>query len=224
MRAAGSRRPESDTWLIVGLGNPGPRYAYTRHNLGFMVVAALSETWDIPLSRHKLDAVFGQGRAAGCAVVLAQPQTFMNLSGSTVSGLLRYYRLQPASLVVVHDDLDLPPGRLKLALDGGAGGHKGVLSIMSALGTPDFFRVKLGIGRPPAGLPAEDFVLAPLAAEDLEATAKLVQRAAQAVECLLLEGLSVAQNRFHGKNDHGEGPRGEKDRNGPGKADKAART
>ncbi len=191
-------RPESESWLIAGLGNPGPRYAFTRHNLGFMVVAALAEAWGIPLSRHRLEAVYGQGRAAGRSVVLAQPQTYMNLSGRAVAELLRYFRLSPQSLVVVHDDLDLPAGRLKLAMDGGAGGHKGVLSVANALGSPDFYRVKLGIGRPPAGLPAEAFVLQPLDGGQLELLAGLVTRAVQAVECLVTEGLAVAQNRFHG--------------------------
>ncbi len=199
--------PAANSWLIVGLGNPGPRYVFTRHNLGFMVVAALAESWGIPLTRHKLEAVFGQGRAAGRAVVLAQPQTFMNLSGRAVEGLLRYFHLGPRSLVVVHDDLDLPKGRLKLALNGGAGGHKGVLSIANALGTPDFYRVKLGIGRPPAGLPAEAYVLAPLGEEELEGVADLVQRGALAVECLIAHGLSAAQNRFHSSGGE-EGPMG----------------
>lgn len=198
MKPADSRKPEIDTWLIAGLGNPGPRYTYTRHNLGFMVAAALSEAWDIPLTRHKLDVVYGQGKAAGRSVVLAQPQTYMNLSGRAVADLLRYFHLPPQSLVVLHDDLDLPPGRLKLVVNGGAGGHKGVLSIANALGTPDFCRVKLGIGRPPASLPAEAFVLQPLDEAQLEIMADLVERAAQAVECLITEGLATAQNRFHG--------------------------
>jgi PTH1 family peptidyl-tRNA hydrolase len=185
-------------WLIVGLGNPGPRYVYTRHNLGFMVVAGLSEAWGIPLSRHKLEAVYGQGRAAGQSVVLAQPQTYMNLSGGAVAALLRYFHLPGRSLIVVHDDLDVPSGRLKLAWGGGAGGHKGVLSILNALGTAEFYRVKLGIGRPPAGLPAEAFVLKPMEEGEWEEMAGLVARAVAAVKCLVTQGLGVAQNRFHG--------------------------
>jgi PTH1 family peptidyl-tRNA hydrolase len=185
-------------WLIVGLGNPGPQYAWTRHNLGFMAVAALGVDWRIPLKNHKMDAVWGQGRVNGELVVLAQPLTYMNLSGRAVSRLLNYWKLMPTNLVVLHDDLDLPPGRIKLALGGGAGGHRGVLSIMNALDTPDFYRVKMGIGRPPAGVTAEEYVLKSLATPELEEVAPLVERAVQAVRVLLLQGLAGAQNRFHG--------------------------
>lgn len=184
--------------LIVGLGNPGPQYAWTRHNLGFMAVAALSEDWRIPLKSHKMDAVWGQGRVSGEVVVLAQPTTYMNLSGRAVSRLLNYWKLMPSDLVVLHDDLDVPLGRLKLALGGGPGGHRGVLSIMNALDTPDFYRVKMGIGRPPEGMAAEAYVLQPFARQELEEAAGLVERAVQAVKVFLVEGLAAAQNRFHG--------------------------
>jgi peptidyl-tRNA hydrolase, PTH1 family len=184
--------------LIVGLGNPGPQYAWTRHNLGFMVVAALAEDWRIPLKNHKMDAVWGQGRVNGEPVVLAQPITYMNLSGRAVSRLLNYWKLIPADLVVLHDDLDVPLGRLKLALGGGAGGHRGVLSIINALDTAEFYRVKLGIGRPPAVVAAEEYVLEPFAPQELEEAASLVEKAVQAVKVLVAEGLAAAQNRFHG--------------------------
>jgi PTH1 family peptidyl-tRNA hydrolase len=184
--------------LVVGLGNPGPQYAWTRHNLGFMVVAALAEQWRIPLTRSTLDAAWGQGRVGGETVVLAQPATFMNLSGRAVSRLLTYFRLNPGSLVVIHDDLDVPPGRLKIVERGGPGGHRGVLSIINALDTEEFIRVKLGIGRPPGAMPGENFVLSHFAREEEETVAGLVERGAQAVDCLLREGLSAAQNRFHG--------------------------
>lgn len=187
-----------DTWLIAGLGNPGPRYARTRHNLGFLVVAALSERWGIPLTKERWEAVWGQGRLGERRIILAQPQTYMNLSGQAVAPLLRYFQLSPEALVVVHDDLDLPAGRLKLAWDGGAGGHKGVLSVAAALDTLDFYRVKLGIGRPPAGMPAEAYVLEPVAQEEWERLEEAAARAAQAVEVLIQEGLAPAQNRFHG--------------------------
>jgi PTH1 family peptidyl-tRNA hydrolase len=184
--------------LVVGLGNPGPQYAWTRHNLGFMVVAALAEEWRIPLTRSTLDAAWGQGRVGGETVVLAQPATFMNLSGRAVSRLLTYFRLNPDSLVVIHDDLDVPPGRLKIVERGGPGGHRGVLSIINALDTEEFIRVKLGIGRPPREMPGENFVLSHFAREEEEAAAGLVERGAQAVDCLIREGLHAAQNRFHG--------------------------
>ena len=184
--------------LIVGLGNPGPQYAWSRHNLGFMVATALSEDWRIPLKNHKMDAVWGQGRVDREAVVLAQPVTYMNLSGRAVSKLLNYWKLLPSDLVVLHDDLDVPPGRLKLALGGGAGGHRGVLSIINALDTLEFYRVKMGIGRPPTGMTAEEYVLKPWAKEELEGVAELVEKAVQAVKVLLTEGLDAARNRFHG--------------------------
>lgn len=185
--------------LIVGLGNPGPQYAWTRHNLGYLVVAALAEDWGILLKSHKMDAVWGQGRVNGEAIVLAQPTTYMNLSGRAVSRLLHYWKLLPSDLIIVHDDLDVPAGRVKLVLGGGAGGHRGVLSIMNALDTADFYRVKMGIGRPPAGMLSEDYVLKSYGREELEGAAALVEIAVQAVKVLVTEGLAAAQNRFHGE-------------------------
>ncbi len=183
--------------LIVGLGNPGPQYAWTRHNLGYMVVSGLSEDWGIPLKSHKLDAVWGQGRVNGEPVVLAQPTTYMNLSGRAVSRLLHYWKLIPSDLVVIHDDLDVPLGRVKLVLGGGAGGHRGVLSIMNALDTAGFYRVKMGIGRSPEGVFPEEYVLQPFTREELEGAASLVEKAVQAVKVLVTEGLAAAQSRFH---------------------------
>jgi len=193
-----SRPSPANPWLIAGLGNPGARYAATPHNLGFMVVEVLADHHDIPLAKKTMEAHWGKGRLDGGPVVLAQPQTYMNLSGRSVAQLLRFFGLTPADLVVIHDDLDVPGGRLKLAWGGGAGGHKGVLSIAGALGTQEFYRVKLGLGRPPAVLPAEDFVLKPFPREDWEAVASLVERAAQAVITLISQGLAAAQNQFHG--------------------------
>ncbi len=184
--------------LIVGLGNPGPEYARTRHNLGYMVVAALAQNWRVSLKNHKMDALWGRGRVDGEPVILAQPTTFMNLSGRAVARLLHYWKLLPANLIVIHDDLDIPFGRLKLVLGGGAGGHKGVLSIMNALDTAQFYRVKLGIGRPPVGMAPEEYVLKPFSREELQEAAALVEKAAQAVQVLVAEGLAAAQNRFHG--------------------------
>ncbi len=185
--------------LIVGLGNPGPRYAWTRHNLGFLVVAELSRRWDLPMNRESLDASWGQGRAGGAPVALAQPATYMNLSGKAVAALLKYFRLTPADLVVIHDDLDVPLGRLKIVDKGGPGGHRGVMSIMAALDTEEFLRIKLGIGRPPAPVPAEAYVLSRFAPEEEETVAALVERAADALDTLLSSGLDEARTRFHGE-------------------------
>jgi PTH1 family peptidyl-tRNA hydrolase len=184
--------------LIVGLGNPGREYAWTRHNLGWQVVASLSEEWGIPLSKKSLESVWGQGRVGGETVILAQPTTYMNLSGRAVAGLMSYFKLTPGDLVIIHDDLDVPPWRLKLTERGGPGGHRGILDIMATLNTEEFLRVKLGIGRPHEHLPTEKYVLSHFPAEDAENVTQLIERAAQAVVTLLAEGLAAAQNRFHG--------------------------
>ena len=184
--------------LIVGLGNPGREYAWTRHNLGWQVVAYLSEEWRIPLSKKSLESVWGQGRVGGETVILAQPTTFMNLSGQAVSLLLSYFKLSPEDLVVVHDDLDVPLWRLKIVERGGPGGHRGILDIIATLNTEEFLRVKLGIGRPHEHLSTEKYVLSHFPAEDAENVGQLIERAAQAVVTLLTEGLAAAQNRFHG--------------------------
>jgi len=199
-----SRQPSANSWLIVGLGNPGARYAATPHNLGSMVLDYLSDHHDIPLAKKTMEAHWGKGRLADNTVVLAQPQTYMNISGRSVAQLLRYFDLGPQNLVVVHDDLDVPGGRLKLSLGGGAGGHRGVLSIAEVLKTKEFYRVKLGIGRPPAFMAAEDYVLKPFLREDWEAVASLVERAAQAVITLITDGLAAAQNQFHGSIHNGD--------------------
>ncbi len=185
--------------LIVGLGNPGREYAWTRHNLGWQVVALLSQDWGLPLSKKSFDAVWGQGRVGGETVVLAQPTTYMNLSGQAVAALLNYFKLTPADLLVIHDDLDVPLWRLKIVERGWSGGHRGVTSIIQHLHTEEFLRLKMGIGRPPAPMPAEKYVLSHFSADLAEDVAQLVERAAAAVDCLLREGLAAAQNRFHGE-------------------------
>ena len=154
--------------LIVGLGNPGREYAWTRHNLGWQVVALLSEEWRIPLSKKSLESVWGQGRVGGEGVILAQPTTYMNLSGRAVSRLMAYFKLSPEDLVIIHDDLDVPLWRLKIVERGGPGGHRGILDIIATLNTEEFLRVKLGIGRPRPGLPTEKYVLSHFPAEDAE--------------------------------------------------------
>jgi len=184
--------------LIVGLGNPGPEYAWTRHSLGFQVVNTLAELWRIPMKRRSLEAVWGQGRVGGEPVVLAQPATYMNLSGRAVSLLLAYFKLSPGALVVIHDDLDVPYGRLKIVEGGGPGGHRGILSIINALDTEDFLRVKLGIGRPPPEIPAENYVLSLFSKDEAEVITDLVVRGAEAVATLIEEGLDAAQTRYHG--------------------------
>ena len=185
--------------LIVGLGNPGREYAWTRHNLGWQVAAHLSGLWGIPLNRHSHGALWGQGRVGPEAVILAQPTTYMNLSGQAVSRLMSYFKLTPEDLVIIHDDLDVPLWRLKIVRSGGPGGHRGILDIIATLHREEFLRVKLGIGRPHPGMAAEKYVLSQPPAEDAENVAQLIERAGQTVATLLTEGLAAAQNRAHGE-------------------------
>jgi len=194
-----NQKSPSTPWLIVGLGNPGAQYVATPHNLGYMVVGILAEQYDLPLAKKTHQAHWGKGRLGEQAVILAQPTTYMNLSGRAVGSLLRYFNLAGADLVVIHDDLDVPGGRVKLAWNGGAGGHKGVLPVAAALGSPEFYRVKLGIGRPPPGVASDDFVLRPIPRAAWDEAAALVERGAQAVVTLISAGLAAAQNQFHGE-------------------------
>jgi peptidyl-tRNA hydrolase, PTH1 family len=189
----------ADMRLIVGLGNPGREYAWTRHNLGWQVVAYLAEYWEIPLNKKGLESVWGQGRVGEERVVLAQPVTYMNLSGQAVSLLLSYFKLTPDRLVVIHDDLDLPRWRLKIVERGGAGGHRGVLSIIERLHSEEFLRVKLGIDRPPAAMSGESYVLSHFPAAEAENVARFIERAGGAVDTLVREGVAAARNLFHGE-------------------------
>ena len=183
--------------LIAGLGNPGREYARHRHNVGFHVVELLGSRNGIEMKRRAFGAHVGSGAVAGEAVLLAEPLTFMNCSGDAVAPLLGYYKLGPADLVVVHDDLDLELGRLNIARGAGHGGHNGIRSIIDALGTNDFLRVRAGIGRPAAGVDPASYVLHGFDASEEEAAAAMVAAAADAVEFLLAEGLAAAQQRYH---------------------------
>jgi PTH1 family peptidyl-tRNA hydrolase len=182
--------------LIVGLGNPGARYADTRHNIGAQVVEAAAARWSVTL-RLTGEARAGIGHLGSTAVVLAVPLSWMNESGPVVTSLLQQHSLTCSDLVVVHDDLDLGLGRLRIRMKGGAGGHNGLRSIMAELGTDEFLRVKLGVGRPPAGVDAADYVLAEFLAEERETVEALCDRAIEALECLLMEGPNAAMNKFH---------------------------
>lgn len=186
--------------LIVGLGNPGPEYAETRHNVGFRVVACLADRHGIALARErKLAAVIGRGRVAGEEVALLEPQTFMNLSGKAVLAALDALpALDPSSdLVVVYDDLDLPFGRLRIRPGGGAGGHNGLGDIQDRLRRNDFPRLRVGIGRPPPGVDPVDHVLAPFDAAERAALGPLLALASDAIEAILRDGVTVAMNRFN---------------------------
>ena len=184
--------------LVVGLGNPGARYADTRHNIGARVIDGAAARWSVAL-RQGGDARTGQGRVGSAPVALAVPLSWMNESGPAVASLLARYALSPADLIVLHDDLDLPLGRLRIKLKGGPGGHNGLRSIIAELGTEEFTRVKLGVGRPPEGIDSADYVLAGFLAEERATVDELCVRAIDAVECLLTEGANAAMNRFHAR-------------------------
>lgn len=184
--------------LVVGLGNPGPDYAETRHNVGFRVVEVLaSRAGGGRFSKHKTNADVLESRLADRRAVLAKPRTYMNVSGGPLAGLLRYYSVAIEDLVVVHDDLDLGFGVVRLKRGGGEGGHNGLRSISSSVGTRDYLRVRFGIGRPPGRQDPADFVLRRFAGAELTELEFAVDLAADAVEALLTDGLEPAQNRFH---------------------------
>ncbi len=188
--------------MIVGLGNPGRTYRLTRHNLGFWLIEQLAKRHEIVLSRRGMQSVYGRGKIGSTPVILAKPLTYMNLSGEAVSRLLRFFKILPENLIILHDDLDLPPGKIRIRRRGGYGGHQGVKSVIDAVGDDGFIRVKVGIGRPlyPNQDPA-DFVLEPLTEAVKDQFLTAVERATQAVEVLMAEGLQEAMNRFHGNQE-----------------------
>jgi len=183
--------------LLVGLGNPGPRYAGNRHNVGFMVADELAARVGGKFKAHKSGAEVLEGRLADRRVVLVKPRAFMNLSGGPVSGAAKFFKVEPGGIVVVHDELDLPFGALKLKLGGGDNGHNGLRSITKSLGTREYYRVRFGIGRPPGRQDPADFVLKDFAAVERKELAFEVDRCADAVEALIGKGLTAAQNAFH---------------------------
>ncbi len=181
--------------LVVGLGNPGKRYSETRHNLGFKVVNELARRHRVEREESRFDAVIGHCRIGPEKVFLMKPLTYMNLSGKSVQPMLRFYKMPLEDLLVIYDDMDLPVAELRIRATGGSGGHKGIASISQLLGTQDFARLRIGIGRPPHG--AVDWVLsAPLGEERLELDSA-VSRAADAVESWVKEGLIKTMNQFN---------------------------
>ncbi|NKQ56684.1 aminoacyl-tRNA hydrolase [Amycolatopsis sp. K13G38] len=183
--------------LLAGLGNPGPRYAGNRHNVGFMVLDELAARVGGKFKAHKAGADVLEGRLAGRRVVLVKPRSFMNLSGGPVSGTAKFYKIDPSSIVVVHDELDVDFGAIKLKLGGGDNGHNGLRSITKSLGTRDYFRVRFGIGRPPGRMDPADFVLKDFSTVERKELPFEVDRCADAVEELVGKGLTAAQNTFH---------------------------
>ena len=183
--------------LIVGLGNPGKKYQRTRHNLGFLVIDRLAKQNGIAVKTRLCDALVGKGSGNGEKILLAKPQTFMNRSGAAVKNLLWEFGASAEDLVVVYDDLDLPFGRIRIRLNGSAGGHHGILSIMESLAGAPFCRVRVGIGRPPEGMDAVDYVLEPFNAAESGELLEKIYRVAASVDCILSEGVERAMERFN---------------------------
>ncbi len=186
-----------DVWLVVGLGNPGPAYAGNRHNAGFLVLDLLADRAGGRWRAGKARAELVEGRLAGVRAVLAKPRSYMNESGGPTVGVARFFGVPPERLVVVHDELDIPFGAVRLKRGGGDNGHNGLRSITKSLGTREYLRVRFGIGRPPGRQDAADFVLRDFSPAERKELPLHVDRAADAVEALLTGPLEAAQNSFH---------------------------
>ncbi len=189
-------------WLVVGLGNPGAEYSRNRHNAGFMVAEVLAARAGLRFSRHrKAVAEVAEGRLGigidAPRLILARPLTYMNLSGGPVAGLAQFYRTPLGRIVAVHDELDIPYGQLRMKLGGGEGGHNGLRSMARSLGGRDFLRIRFGIGRPPGRQDPADYVLSDFSAVERKELEYLVDRAADAVEAVITQGLEAAQNTYH---------------------------
>jgi len=187
--------------LVVGLGNPGERYAETRHNIGCMVAVRMAARAGIALKRQGYQGFYGVGRLAGEEATVLLPQTFMNRSGASVAPACQSLGVTPGDLIVVHDEIDLPFGTLRIKLGGGHGGHNGLRSITEALGHGDFVRVRLGIGRPPAGGDVSGYVLSRFASAERQVLADLLDQGAAAVEAVLARGSAAAMNEFNGRDN-----------------------
>ena len=190
---------EQNPFLIVGLGNPGPDYRHNRHNVGFMVVDALARAVNIPIQRVEQRALLGKGLLDGERVILAKPQTYMNNSGQSVASLARFYKIPLEQILVVHDDLDLPFGSLRLRPLGGTGGQKGMESIVNKLGTRDFPRLRVGIGRPPGRMDPADYVLHDFDPSQQDLLPEVLTRSVDAIRMFVIEGIEPAMNVFNGQ-------------------------
>lgn len=185
-------------YLIVGLGNPGREYRDTRHNIGFLAIDRLCAALGVTMNRVQSRAIIGTGAVAGRKVVLAKPQTFMNLSGQAVNGLVRFYKVPLEQIMVAHDDLDLPFGTIRLRPGGGSAGQKGMASIIQHLGSQSFARLRLGIGRPPGQMDPSAFVLRRFHASEQDVLNILLDTAAEAARLFVNSGIDAAMNRYNG--------------------------
>ena len=187
-------------YLIAGLGNPGKQYERTRHNMGFDTIDELVDRHRIPGSGMQHKAMYGKGMIAGEKVILAKPLTYMNLSGDSVREFINYYKMDPETeLIVIYDDIDLEPGQIRIRKKGSAGGHNGMKSIISQIGTQNFYRVKVGVGAKPVGWDLADYVLGRYSTKEREEVDKAIEEAADAVEVILGEGIDAAMNKYNAK-------------------------
>ena len=187
-------------FLIAGLGNPGREYANTRHNVGFDVIDKLAEQENIRILEKKHKAVIGKGVIEGCKVILAKPQTYMNLSGESIRELADYYKIDAKSeLIVISDDISLPPGQLRIRKKGSAGGHNGLKNIIALLGHDEFQRIRLGVGEKPQGYDLADYVLGHFDAKERKLEDEAVSEAADAIRVILTKGIEAAMNQFNGR-------------------------
>ena len=182
--------------VIAGLGNPGEKYAKTRHNIGFMVTAELAERFNIN-SSYKFDGLIGDFFFGGEKIIIFQPMKYMNKSGQPIVKLLDYFQIEAKDLLVIHDDLDLDLGKMRFRQNGSSGGHNGIKSIINNLGTKEFRRLKIGIGRPPENIPVPDFVLTTFQGEEKKISEQIVEEAASAVELMLRENIMKAMNKYN---------------------------
>ncbi len=191
-------------YLIVGIGNPGPEYELTRHNAGFLALDYLAEQRGWPLTSEKWQGISGSGRLGSQRVFLVKPQTYMNRSGDCVARFADFHRIEAGHILVLHDDLDLPAGKIKVAAKGGAGGHNGIRSLIQQLGSPDFVRLKIGIGRPPRnedgqGIPVERYVLSAFSGEELELFNSRLPLIQEAAELFISHGVERCMNQINGR-------------------------
>jgi len=185
-------------FIIAGLGNPEKKYDGTRHNIGFAAITALSDAYNIPLDIKKHKALYGKGYIGGQKVILAKPLTYMNLSGESIKELVSYYKIIPSdSLVVIYDDINLVPGRIRIRARGSAGGHNGIKSITAQLGSQDFIRIKIGVGEKPKGWDLVDYVLGKFSKAEEEVMRGALENTVEACKTIVLEDAGAAMNRFN---------------------------
>lgn len=193
-------RESGNMYMIAGLGNPGRQYEHTRHNAGFEVIDRLAAQMGVAVEERKHRALCGKGILEGQKVILIKPQTFMNLSGESIRGAVDFYKIPPDRLIVVYDDISLPPGQLRIRRKGSAGGHNGIKNIIAQLNTQEFPRVKIGVGAKPDRMDLADYVLSHFSAGEWEMMEGAFEEAAKAVRSMIAEGTDAAMNQFNGKN------------------------